>query len=287
MLKMIAVNLVAVFCAIACASSEALTDHSVAPAEQTVESEMRQLGQNCSDTLVRVDVETLWYCGSLTQQTVDQILANWTPRTRKLIISSEGGNPSAAIRLVNGLRPFNPILQVRLVCLSGCAHFLFMAFDEVIVEEGAVVAYHHTSTQNFLTYGDRVDEEQRAILARQSMDELAFYDELGIDPRFLLWPGMMTGIICVGPSAGEGSEWAVVTRVGWVVMARETVDSLRRTPVQGWWPLNSEDIRRSFDRIGGQGLTFAYNGRMPSGGTFDEMAGYLHRRRTCSGTLPG
>jgi hypothetical protein len=145
-----------------------------------------------------------------------------------------------------------------------------------------VVAFHHTSTQNLVTFGDRVDPAQAAILEVQSRGERALYDELGIDPRALLWPGMSTNVLCVGPVSGNAGEWDVVTQVGWTILSRAAAEALRGHPFQGWWPSTRDEVRASLARIGGAQLTFVSNISMPEWGSFDDMVAYLRRKPTCN-----
>lgn len=247
----------------------------------SIERQAQEFGQDCQNRLVRISTESVWYCGVLNAELVGIVRQNWTPSTKTLILSSEGGMSSGAIQLANLLNELGAKVQIRLICMSACAHFVFMGVSNVFVEEGAVVAFHHTSTQNLLTYGDRAPPNELQILQRESDAERAFYSQIGIDERFLLWPGIGLNVLCVGPGVGSsGTEWGVVTQVGWMVPSRTAIQNERREDFDGWWPSARVDVANGLARIAGQGLTFMYGVEKP-GYSWGQLSEYLRDRPTC------
>jgi len=230
-----------------------------------IEQQAREVGQDCHDRLVRISTDTLWYCGVLTEQLTAEIQNEWSASTTNLVISSEGGLSSSAIRLTNFLNSQRATVTLRLACLSACAHIIFVGADNLVVEEGAIVAFHHTATFNYMNYGTEARPFEHEVLERESAAELSYYAERDLDARFLLWPGIATNVSCIGFDPDRpAQQFVVVSQFGWVVPSRAEVENVRNARFAGWWPLSRQDVSNAFARVGGASLTFLSGVRSPN-----------------------
>jgi hypothetical protein len=84
--------------------------------------------------------------------------------TEQLIINSAGGRSPEAIAMGSLVRSLNLEVVVDGICLSACAHFVFVPAKRKRVEPDSVVAFHQTATAL-----------ARLLLASRRPDLAAFY----------------------------------------------------------------------------------------------------------------
>jgi hypothetical protein len=235
----------------------------------------------CSHGLTRVDATTYWWCGGLSEEAAKQVTQVIEGGATTVILSTLGGYSSAAAEIVNAGNARGVKFIVRGGCLSACAIVIVMAADKLEIEPGAIVAFHHTSTQNYITFADRIDAVQRAHIERNMEAEKAVYRAHNIDERFLLWPGIALRIVCVGPIvAFSPGEWGIATRQTFVVPVRDDVERARGRPIPGWWPKDAAEINEAGKNIGDPTATFAIaNKEYP--GSIDELVQHLKAIPTC------
>lgn len=132
---------------------------------------------------------------------------------RELVITSAGGDPVAAMRLGRTLHERRIGLTVRGYCLSACATYVLTAAEPARIEEGALVAFHHTDTALLAVLGPRLGNA--APLQERATAELAFMREIGVAPSLLVAPLQAMQPICFDVFAngrGESMNGGVRTR---------------------------------------------------------------------------
>lgn len=147
-----------------------------------------------------------------------------------MVVTSDGGEVTAALRLARALRARGLLLVVKGQCISSCANFLFPAArTKAVAPEGLVIFHGGIAPGAF--GGLFGDGEERELLAQTR----AFFSEIGVD-----------GAITYEPP------WRRDPRSGVRSLAEEwtaTPAALRRHGFTGivamWWPSPEAVIRRA------------------------------------------
>lgn len=113
--------------------------------------------------------DIVFYIGRIEQKTVDALVQSIGERPiQRLVIHSEGGVLSDGIRLGNWVRQKGADVEVKILCMSSCANYVFTAANKKTISDGALVVWHGSAEQkNFR----EEQEKYRLLLERQSKGE--------------------------------------------------------------------------------------------------------------------
>lgn len=101
-----------------------------------------------SEQTVSSDAEVAVFTGTINQERVNSFLKEYADKqVRSLRINSSGGEVLAAIRLGRWVRSRGLAVQVRTICMSSCANYVFSAGGEKIIEPGSIVVWHGSTEQ--------------------------------------------------------------------------------------------------------------------------------------------
>jgi hypothetical protein len=172
--------------------------------------------------------------------------------TKRLIINSAGGRSPEAIELGSLVRSLGLEVVVDGVCLSACAHFVFIPAKRKRVEPNSVVAFHQTATalSRLLLASGRQDLAAFYLpIARNEQD---FYKSAGISIKLLYEPYRELNPICYLEQAGvpSGSEYqtAFFSQTSFYVPALPDLYSFGVGPILGHWPSSTSDIEKAVAR---------------------------------------
>lgn len=124
---------------------------------------------NADPPLISHKGNTLYYTGSLNEDAVDRIVAQYplTSQLRRLVIDSTGGDVNIGIKFGHWVRDLQLDVEVTAFCFSSCANYIFPAGKAKIIGPKALVGWHgSTFQQNFMT-----PESMREEI-RPSMEEV-------------------------------------------------------------------------------------------------------------------
>lgn len=180
---------------------------------------------------IRVAGSTLCFTGDIDAATAGRaeiLLAGRGLTT--MVVTSDGGEVRAALRLARALRAHGLLLLVKGRCISSCANFLFPAARTKAVAPESLLIFHGGIAPG--AFGGLFGGgEERALLA----ETRAFFSEIGVD-----------GAITYDPP------WRRDPRSGLRELAEEwtaTPAALARRGIIGivamWWPSHEAVIRRA------------------------------------------
>src|SRR5205807_1858808 len=88
------------------------------------------------------------FLGRITPERVETFLTQIDfAGVTKLIINSDGGNVASGLRLATWLRSNRLDVEVRGLCLSACANYIFPAGDRKVICPGSLVMWHGSMEQ--------------------------------------------------------------------------------------------------------------------------------------------
>ena len=195
-------------------------------------------GRLCGATVSRPTDDSLWLCGTIDPVVVDRLIEAVRPTDQEVVVSSHGGDPTSAVKLAEFMLQKGIRLRVKYVCQSACAHFLFMAIPDVVIDGRALVTFHHTPHLLWEIFAHWGIEDEAPILAEQMSNSDRLYKARGLDLRFLYLPGLAVDMFCVGLEPNEfggGGVGLVVKRWHSVVPVRSYLVSVRGRDVAGEW----------------------------------------------------
>lgn len=175
-----------------------------------------------------------------------------TPQTERLIINSAGGRGPEAIKLGSLIRSRDLMVVVDGICLSACAHFVFLPARSKRVEPNSVVAFHQTATaiSDLLSASGRPDLASWFLpFADQEQD---FYVKAGISRRALVEPFEKILPICYreDKSLPVSSEYRTATFTHFTFYVPTLADLYAHGSGQitGDWPSSPRDVERAISR---------------------------------------
>lgn len=183
---------------------------------------------------IRATGPILCFTGDIDAGTATQALAVLpTPGLTTMVIASDGGEVTAAIRLARAIRARGLLLVVDDRCISSCANFLFPAARTKAVAERALLVFHGGIAP--AAFGGLFGGgEERELLALTR----AFFSEIGVDGSITYDPPYRRD-----PRSGVrdlAEEWTA------------TPAALRRRGMTGivqmWWPSNDAVLREAARR---------------------------------------
>ncbi|HEX8579222.1 MAG TPA: hypothetical protein VF655_06465 [Allosphingosinicella sp.] len=175
-----------------------------------------------------------------------------SPQTERLIINSAGGRSPEAMELGSLVRSLGLEVVVDGVCLSACAHFVFIPAKRKRLEPNSVVAFHQTATalSRLLLASGRQD--LAAFYLPVAENEQAFYKSAGISTKLLNEPYRELNPICYQEQTGapQGSEYqtAFFSQTSFYVPALSDLYGFGVGPIQGYWPSSTSDIGKAVAR---------------------------------------
>lgn len=195
----------------------------------------------CTPGVVRTET-SLKACGQLTEAFVEAINSQLKAEDKILQLTSPGGDPAAAIQLARILRQRQMSLRITGICLSACAHYVFLSAKRVVVDPGSLVGFHHTSSfvyKSLVSQGRKPSE----LLVNNHIKEVIFFEEIGVQKEFLYAPALFAQPACVGYVNYNGVyDLFIKTRWSFVIPTRGAIEEIRRAPVLGFWPKDSSEI---------------------------------------------
>lgn len=190
--------------------------------------------------------------GSINAASVQRLKETISTKTKRLVVNSAGGRAPEAIELGALVRSRNLEVVVDGLCLSACAHFVFLPARKKRVEADSIVAFHHTTTalHDFLIASGRPD--LAAAYLPFATQEQAFYKSAGIAREVLEEPFENILPICYREMEGAApdSEYrtAIFTKFGFYVPALADLYKHGVAPIEGYWPSSTSDLERSLSR---------------------------------------
>lgn len=173
-------------------------------------------------------------------------------QTKRLVVSSAGGRGPEAIELGSLVRSRNLEVVVDGICLSACAHFVFLPARKKHVEPNSVVAFHHTTTAmaDVLIASGRLDLAAAYLpFAKQEQD---FYKAAGISRRALEDPFQKILPLCYQEieEMPVDSEYRTFTFTKFTFYIPALADLYAQGvgEITGYWPTAPIDVERAMSR---------------------------------------
>lgn len=125
---------------------------------------------------------TVAFTGYIDADTVAAFIARHRTKTiERIVVESEGGDVREALVLANWIVDRGLDVEVRKMCASSCANYLFAAGRRKIIDDGGLVIWHGSILQkNFRARGDDCNRRIRELehvggeLADRSIEALDF-----------------------------------------------------------------------------------------------------------------
>jgi uncharacterized protein YjeT (DUF2065 family) len=138
---------------------------------------------------VRIAGTSLCFSGDIDRSSTDRAIALFGERSLvAMVITSDGGEVTAAIRLARALRARGVLLVVQRRCISSCANFLFPAARTKAVAPRSLVVFHGGIAP--AAFGGLFGGgEERDLLALTR----SFFREIGVDGSFTYDPPYRPG----------------------------------------------------------------------------------------------
>jgi hypothetical protein len=108
------------------------------------------------------------YAGRIDKAHVNEFIDKYADvPIEKLIIFSPGGDGEAGLKLANWVKDRNLDVEVRTLCMSACANFVFAAGNKKIIEPGGVLIWYGSMEQkDFREH----QEKYEALLSKKPSD---------------------------------------------------------------------------------------------------------------------
>lgn len=183
---------------------------------------------------IRIAGSTLCFTGDIDRDSAARAEALLADRSlTAMVVTSDGGEVTAAVRLARALRARGLLLVVKSHCISSCANFLFPAARTKAVAPNGLLVFHGGIAPG--AFGGLFgDGEERELLALTR----AFFREIGVDGSITYDPPYRRD-----PRSGVRSlaeEWTA------------SPAALRRHGITGivslWWPSTEAIIREAASR---------------------------------------
>jgi hypothetical protein len=170
-------------------------------------------------TGIHVEGATLCFAGIISRASADEAVALIAgQRLDTMVVTSDGGEVTAALRLARAIRAHGLTLVVKGRCVSSCANFLFTGARRKIVAPQSLVVFHGGIAPPAFggLFGGGADERD---LRTQTE---AFFREIGVNGSLTYDQPPLAG----SPDGAE--EWTASPRA----LARYGVGGI----VSMWWP---------------------------------------------------
>ncbi|MGU9978750.1 hypothetical protein ACJ4V0_01785 [Phreatobacter sp. HK31-P] len=183
---------------------------------------------------IRISGATLCFSGDIDRDSGARAEALLADRSLSaMVVTSDGGEVTAAVRLARAVRARGLLLVVKSHCISSCANFLFPAARTKVVAPNGLVVFHGGIAPG--AFGGLFgDGEERELLALTR----AFFREIGVDGSITYDPPYRRD-----PRSGVRSlaeEWTASP----VALRRHGMTGI----VSMWWPSTEAVIREAASR---------------------------------------
>ena len=196
--------------------------------------------------------EALELTGSISSESLERLKRSLTLSTRRLIVNSAGGRIPEAIQLGALVRSYDLEVVVDGICLSACAHFIFLPAKRKRLQPNSVVAFHQTATAISDVLASSARPELAAVYLPVAEQEQNFYRSAGISRSALVDPFLMIKPTCYWESKERpmNSEYrtSTVTEFTFYVPALQELYDLGVSEIAGTWPASIKDVERSLSR---------------------------------------
>lgn len=133
------------------------------------------------------------FTGVIDRNSYEEYLALAEDGYSELTVNSGGGEPAIALRIAEDIASRDVTVRVKGSCMSACANYLAMAGRRLVVEEGALLAWHGTLPDVDDGRARMVAENLPAPLVETYVEwltdfkirERAFFAKVGVDYRLL------------------------------------------------------------------------------------------------------
>ena len=205
-----------------------------AAAQPAAVSEALSACETSSGAGIHVAGTTLCFTGDIDRDSAARVEALLADRSlTAMVVTSDGGEVIAAVRLARALRARGLLLVVKSHCISSCANFLFPAARTKAVAPNGLLVFHGGIAPG--AFGGLFgDGEERELLALTR----GFFREIGVDGSITYDPPYRRD-----PRSGVRSlaeEWTA------------SPAALRRHGMTGivslWWPSTEGIIREAASR---------------------------------------
>jgi hypothetical protein len=240
--------------------------------------------RSCAQPVGRSPEGVLEVCGRLDRALVQAAVSQLAPTDRELVLTSGGGISPAAITLARALNARGLTVRVRGFCLSACSTYVLLTARSVIVEPGAIVAFHHTGANALEAIAYRSRRPVPPAVLQPAADERAFFGEAGLEPVLLDQLGMAVEPSCFGirARAQGGRERFMNYRWSWFIPTHAEAEAMFRGRLSGYWPSSAEEAEQAFAALLGRTGTRVKYGVLPPAIAPADLAATLP---TCAGSL--
>lgn len=133
------------------------------------------------DNLKIDEIEIPLFAGEITQNSVNRFIEKYDSKDiRQIRVFSQGGNMLAGLRFATWVRKKGLDVRVKMLCMSSCANYVFMAGANKYIEKGGVVIWHGSikqkNVQDLVKKYDQL-EEKRASEITLANDEVQFLEQ--------------------------------------------------------------------------------------------------------------
>jgi hypothetical protein len=169
-----------------------------------------------------------------------------------LVVNSAGGRIPEAVQLGALVRSHDLEVVVDGICLSACAHFVFLPAKRKRLERHSVVALHQTATaiSDVLLASNRAD--LAAVYLPVAEQEQDLYRAVGISRLVLVEPFLKILPTCYWEFKERPVEseyrTATITQFTFYVPTLSDLYRLGVGEVIGPWPTSIEDVKRAVAR---------------------------------------
>lgn len=216
----------------------------------------------------------LIFCGDLDLEAERFFDEHLDRSIQRVIITSRGGLERSAINIRLKLDDHEITLIIRDICLSACAHFLFLPHSgRIIVEESSFVAFHETSLAlSALSMGKNWfdSNELEHIAYEYSAPALALFRARDLSPYWLTEPYLRLEVDCVAkhPILDSNRPPTIETRKHYDLWIphKQMVEINTDIALEGFWPStdSAEASRTALIRIYDE---YQLSGKLSFGGS--------------------
>jgi hypothetical protein len=217
---------------------------------------------------------SLFLTGSINPESLKRLRSSLSPQMTRLVVNSAGGRVPEAIQLGALVREHDLEVVVDGICLSACAHFVFLPAKRKRLEPNSLVAFHQTATaiSDVLIASGRRD--LAAVYLPFAGQEQEFYRQAGLSRRALVDPFLTILPVCYWEykdrPAGSEYRTATMTQFTFYVPSLSELHALGAGAIGGRWPTSPADVGRAVSRYPRK-LNATFKIKLTTGGTDNEQ----------------
>lgn len=126
---------------------------------------------------------TVYFRGYITEESINKALVLLQKSNNQLVITSEGGLVTHALKLANYLYDNQTEVTFRAHCYSSCANYILPATRKGVVKHGTVVGWHGGAYQPVWNIDLDNDPEAKQRHEEWKRTETDFYHKVKVDPK--------------------------------------------------------------------------------------------------------